>query len=86
MRRAQVEDKALLLKTQGENYSIFALHQAASRFIRRDIVSYLKKIQKEFDEIETDEFQDGVEAAAVKLEKAWLEHLGDMPCFDFEIN
>ena len=49
-------------------------------------MSYLKKIQKEFDEIETDEFQDGVEAAAVKLEKAWLEHLGDLPCFDFEIN
>jgi hypothetical protein len=69
----------------GEEYRIWVIHQAAGRYLRREIITYMKKTVKEFDDIEQDELIEKVEAAAVALEDLFVKSF-EWPCFDYEKN
>ena len=85
-----MEDRVLMINPVGDDYKIWVIHQAASRMLRKDIVSYLSRIQKEFEDIDVDDLNEKVEANAVKLEKDVMSKLPEKgtsaPVFDFEIN
>ena len=73
----------------GENYKVWVMHQAASRWLRKDISSYMRKQIRELETIEQDELIENVEKASVEVEKAFLQLLKDtmdIPAFDWEIN
>ena len=73
----------------GENYKVWVMHQAASRWLRKDISSYMRKQIRELETIEQDELIENVEKASVEVEKAFLQLLKDtmdVPAFDWEIN
>ena len=49
------------------------LHQAASRLLRKDMSTVLKKSIKELDAIDTDEFVASVEAQAADAERTFIK-------------
>jgi hypothetical protein len=82
---SEFEDKVTLVNPQGEQYRIWVSHQSASRVLRKDIASNLKKLQKDFEDVDLDEFQSKVEEVAVKFESKFIEEVS-LPVFDFEQN
>lgn len=73
----------------GEEYSIWVIHQAAPRYLRREIMTYMKKVVKQFDELDIDDVIEKVEKAANTFEDAFVaKNANDdtLPCFDYEIN
>lgn len=58
--------------------------------LRKDVVSFLAKVQKEFEDIDAEDLNEKIEANAVKMEKEVLDRLEgkgiNAPVFDFEIN
>jgi len=43
LEEVDVEDRAHCISTIGDNYKIWAIHQAATRWVRKDIAKELKK-------------------------------------------
>jgi hypothetical protein len=82
---ADFEDKVTLINPKGEQYRIWVSHQSASRVIRKDIASNLKKLQKDFEDVDLEDFQNKIEEVAVKFENKFMEEVS-LPIFDFEQN
>lgn len=70
-----VEDRVLFINPVREatNSRIWVLHQAASRSLRKDMATVLKKSIKELDALEQEDFLNAVEAHAVEAEKALVK-------------
>jgi hypothetical protein len=89
----EVDDRALCIATTGENYKIWAIHQAATRWIRRDIAKELKKSLPELQSVDQDDLTEAIENEGEAVEKNFLglfkaggaKHK-EVPVFDFEIN
>lgn len=58
----------LTISPVGEASRVWVLHQAASRALRKDMATVLKKSIKELDHLELEEFLADVEAHAVEIE------------------
>lgn len=83
----EIEDKCIVVNPSGAEYKIWVIHEAAGRALRKDIVANLKKVQKEFEDVDFEEFNEKVEQSAVKMEKEFIEVIKEkIPVFDFEIN
>ncbi len=89
----RVEDKVMAVNPIGDNYKIWVIHQAASRWLRNDIATQAKKFFKEMETVDLDELQEKIETEAVKIEDAYLklafqnpDGTSAIPVFDFEIN
>ncbi len=85
----ELEDKAFSVNPIGESYKVWVMHQAASRWVRKDISSFLRKNIKELDGIDSDVFIDNVEKTAVEVENLFTKMItgeGDVPVFNWEIN
>lgn len=67
-----IEDRVYLINPISEpnGSRIWVLHQAASRLLRKDMATVLKKSMKELDAIELDDFLASVEGHAVEVEKS----------------
>lgn len=83
-----IEDKVLTVNPKGKEEAIWILHQAASRMLRKEILSHFKKVfTKELEDLEFDEVVEVIEDIARNVEdKYFREIYGDINCFDFEIN
>ena len=85
----ELEDKVHCVNPIGEQYKVWVMHQAASRWLRKDISSYMRKNIKELETIDQDEFIENVEKTALEAETAFLKMLSeqeDVPVFNWEIN
>lgn len=83
----EIEDKVLCVNPIGEGQKIWVLHQAASRFLRKDIAQHMKKNIKELDIVDIEELLTKIEQEAVNIENNFLKmHENHAPVFDFEIN
>ena len=83
-----IEDKVLLINTIGESYKIWVMHQAAARWLRKDLVQQMKKNVKELETVDLAEMISVVEQHAVEVENNLLKVIcqQDTPIFDFELN
>jgi len=71
----------------GDEYSIYVLHQAATRAYRKEIASQLKRMNQYFADINPKTLQKESELLADKAEELWIEHHAkDLPRFDFPLN
>ena len=68
-----MDDRVYLVNPICEASRIYILHQAASRLLRKDMVTVLKKSVKELDHIELDDFITSVEEHAVNIEKNFIK-------------
>jgi len=89
----EVEDKVWCVNPIGDNNKIYVLHQAAQRWLRKDLIQVMKKNIKELDNIDMDELLEKVESEAVEVENRFLKMFNEepeepyrVPVFDFEIN
>ena len=86
-KEVNTKDEVLMLKTTGETYNVYVLHQAAARYYRKEIASQLKRLNKKFEDIDPQELQGHAEEIANKAEALWIEHHAkDLPMFDFPLN
>jgi hypothetical protein len=78
-----------------ESCKIWVFHQAASRWLRKDIITQMKKNIKDLEGFDLDELQDKVEAHAVAVENNFIALFSadkdplletPIPVFDFEMN
>jgi len=88
-----IEDRAHCISTIGENYKIWGIHQAATRWVRRDMAKELKKTLPELQNIDQDDLLEAIEAESEAVEKAFLamykeggKKQKEVPVFDFELN
>jgi hypothetical protein len=78
----------------GEQQKIFVMHQAAMRWLRKDIATQLRKSIKEVEQaVEVDDMLQRIEEEAKKVEMSFLTMMSEegseesrIPVFDFEIN
>jgi len=89
----ELEDKVWCMNNIGESSKIWVIHQGASRLVRKDIVTCMKKGIKELENLELDEIIDIVEKDAVTIENKFLKKYNEnreeskrVPVFKFEIN
>jgi hypothetical protein len=81
-----LENRTLLVTPQTESLSVFVLHQAAQRLVRREICEAIHAV-KAFESVQAAVLMESVSARAAKLEAKLLDELaGGLPVFDFEIN
>lgn len=64
----EIEDKAWSITTVGDTCKVWVVHQAASRQLRRDIATQMRKNIKEMDIVESDEFNEKIEMEANEIE------------------
>lgn len=57
----EIDDKVWCVNPIGEGQKIWVIHQAASRFIRKDIAQQMKKNIKELEIVDVDELIAKVE-------------------------
>ena len=81
-----LEDKVWTVNPIGDSQKVWVIHQAASRWLRKDIAQQMKKNIKEMEIVEMEEFIERVEEEAVKIENEFLKLFPEVPVFDFEIN
>lgn len=88
-----IEDRAQCISTIGESYRIWAIHQAATRWLRRDIAKELKKTLPELQNVDQDDLMEAIDAEGEAIEKAFIDLYKqggakqmDLPVFDFELN
>ena len=91
MREADIEDRVTLVNPIGENYNVYVSHQAASRILRRDIITCLVKNVAEFKEVDADELANKAEDLNDDLENKWISSLtqnreSEFHVFDFDLN
>ncbi len=86
MEEAEIEDKVWTVNPIGEGARIWVIHQAASRYLRRDIAQNMKKNIKELEVVDIEELNTRIEEEAVKIENAFCKLFTDVPVFDFELN
>lgn len=81
-----IEDRVYLINTvsQGDNARIWVMHQAASRVLRKDMATVLKKSLKELDNIELDDFLHAVESHAVEVEKNFVKMFSSEETKEFD--
>mgnify|MGYP001566218636 CR=1 FL=1 len=71
----------------GEGIKIWVIHQAASRWIRKDIATCMKKGIKEMDAVDLDDLIEHIENEYNRIEDNFVKMYSDnVPTFDFEIN
>ena len=63
---------------------MLVMHQAASRVLRKDMATVLKKSLKELDNIEMEDFLQGVEAHAVEVEKNFIKMFSSEETDEFD--
>jgi hypothetical protein len=68
----EIEDKAWCVNTIGETSKIWVIHQAASRQLRKDIATQMRKSIKELDIVDSEELHEKIEAEAVEIENNFL--------------
>lgn len=93
----EIEDRAHCISTVGESYKIWAIHQAATRWMRRDIAKELKKTCNELASLDGDDLTAAIEEEGIEIENKFIamfqeggckaHELGRaVPVFNFEIN
>ena len=81
-----IEDRVKLVHTRREDLSVFVLHQAAQRFLRREFAVYMKSIRG-YEHVNPDKLMEHIVKKAEAIEAAVMEEIGNgLPIFDFEIN
>ena len=51
----ELEDKALVVNPIGDTERVWVIHQAAGRYLRKDLVANMKKNMKEMENVDQDE-------------------------------
>jgi len=69
----QIEDKVFLVNPVSDSGRVWVLHQAASRYLRKDMAATLRRAVKELEAIENDDFLKSVEEHAVGVEKNFVK-------------
>ena len=86
---AEIDDKVQVVNPVGDDYRIWVIHQAAPRYVRKEIMTFMKKVVKQFDELDIDEVVEKVEKVAGFFEDDFIKKNANdetLPCFDYEIN
>ena len=86
---AEIEDRVQVVNPVGEDYRIWVIHQAGPRYVRREIMTFMKKVVKQFDELDIDEVIEKVEKVANYFEDDFVKKNAnddELPCFDYELN
>ena len=73
----EIEDKVHLVNPIGEQSKILVVHQAAQRWLRKDIVQAMKKNIKELETFDLEEMIQQVEAHSVAVEDKMLQFLSE---------
>ena len=69
-----------------EQMSIFVIHQAAGIEVRREIGAYIRKVCKELDNVDPEEFDANVSERALEVEEAFMNEFSNLVVFNYEIN
>ena len=69
----QIDDKVFMINPVGDSGRIWVLHQAAARYLRKDMAATLRRSVKELEAIENDDFLKAVEEHAVTVEKNFVK-------------
>ena len=86
-KEVDTKDEVLMLRCQGEEYSIYVFHQAATRAYRKEIANQLKRLNQYFADVNPKVLQKEAEVLADKAENLWIEHHAkNLPKFDFPLN
>lgn len=81
-----IENRTLLVTPQSDGLSVFVLHQAAQRLLRREVCEAIHAV-KHFESVRTEALIEAAASKGEKLEQKLLRVLaGELPVFDFEIN
>lgn len=93
----ELEDRAHCISTIGESYRVWNIHQAATRWVRKDIAKELKKTLPELQNIDLDDLLEAVDQEGEAVENSFInlfkeggikaKQMGyELPVFDFELN
>lgn len=81
-----IEDRVKLVHSRKDDLSVFVLHQAAQRFIRRELAYFVKSIRG-YEHVNPEKLLDAIVRKAETVERVVMREIGgDLPVFDFEIN
>mmetsp|Transcript_26549 Transcript_26549/g.47682 ORF Transcript_26549/g.47682 Transcript_26549/m.47682 type:complete len:685 (-) Transcript_26549:292-2346(-) len=81
-----IENRTLLVTPQSDSLSVFVVHQAAQRLLRREICEAVHVV-KQFESVRIEALVEAVAEKGELLEKRLLRELAEeLPVFDFEIN
>jgi hypothetical protein len=67
-----IEDKVWCVNPIGENCKVYVIHQAAQRWLRKDIAQHMKKNIKELDILDLDDLLEKIELESVQVEQNLL--------------
>ena len=79
-----VEDRVCAIPTIAEDQRIWAFHQAPARLLRKDMSTVLKKMFKELDNIDFEDFVKSIEDHAVEVEKNFIRMFSSEDTKEFD--
>lgn len=81
-----IEDRVRLVHSRKDDLSVFVLHQAAQRFLRREFAYFVKSIRG-YEHVNPEKLMEAIVRKADAVESIVMREFGgDLPIFDFEIN
>ncbi len=81
-----IEDRVKLVHSRRDDLAVFVLHQAAQRFLRRELAYFVKSIRG-YEHVNPEKLMDAIMRKAETVERVVMREIGgDLPVFDFEIN
>jgi hypothetical protein len=81
-----IEDRVKLVHSRRDDLAVFVLHQAAQRFLRRELAYFVKSIRG-YEHVNPEKLMDAIVRKAETVERVVMREIGgDLPVFDFEIN
>lgn len=81
-----IEDRVKLVHSRRDDLAVFVLHQAAQRFLRRELAYFVKSIRG-YEHVNPEKLLDAILRKAETVERVVMREIGgDLPVFDFEIN
>jgi len=81
-----VEDRVRLVSPCKDQMSVFLVHQAAQRFLRRELSDWVRSVHG-YEHLDTSALQATLKALGDAVESALLATVAtDLPVFDFELN
>lgn len=81
-----VEDRVRLISPCKDQMSVFLTHQAAQRFLRRELSDWVRSVHG-YEQVDSSALQGSLKALGDAVESALLASVAaDLPVFDFELN
>lgn len=80
----QIDDKVFLVNPVGEAGRVWVMHQAAARYLRKDMAATLRRAVKELEGLDNDDFMKAVEEHAVAVEKNFVKMFSSDATSEFD--